>query len=110
MNEIQDDKVNEICWLKKNDMMMCCCNCRYHLQDHFHCQHTTTMDKENFVGMPRKQHLDLFSGKLVNSCECSILRGWICANPEMYPRAHSGWPEHACGCEMYLEKQHEEAP
>lgn len=67
----------------------CCCNCKHHLQDFHHC--TTAWDM-------RESH---------GGCVCSVPKGWICYGTG---RAHSGWPEHSIGCEMYSPvKKHADA-
>lgn len=75
------------CWLA-SEHEQCCCNCRNHLKDNFHC----TIHTE----------LRASSG---DNCICSFRKGWICVgmvfeDPEN-GRAHSEWPEHSIGCEMY---------
>ena len=63
----------------------CCCTCRYHLRDYWHC---TT------APLLRAEH---------KGCVCSEPRGWICAPPEG-ERVFSGWS--ACGlCEMWARKE-----
>lgn len=80
--------MSETCQLKEAPFYQCCCNCRHHLKDNFHCTIHTELRKS--------------SG---DNCVCSFRKGWICVgmvfeDPEN-GRAHSEWPEHSVGCEMY---------
>jgi hypothetical protein len=61
----------------------CCCNCKNHLKDFYHC--TTSPKPENKKG-----------------CVCSVQKGWICliSFEGETPMAHSGWGEHGM-CEMH---------
>lgn len=83
------------CWLK-SEWKQCCCNCRWHVKDCYHC--TTDMDL-------RKQ-IEEKTGKSV--CICNIQKGWACIAPfedEPGPqRVHTNWPEHSLGCELYSGK------
>ena len=59
----------------------CCCNCKYHIKDFWHC--TTHPDKNT------------------NGCKCNDQRGWICYVSDMKGAdAYSNWPEHGC-CELH---------
>ena len=91
---------SEKCWLD-TEHKQCCCQCRYHLADHFHCGHLTWQEQQNMVGMPREKHKSVLTDKEVDSCVCSVQRGWICAPPDFDGTASSNWPEHSVGCEMY---------
>lgn len=62
----------------------CCCNCKWHILDHYHCW----IDKE----LAEKE----------GRCVCFKPKGWICMCPET--GAHSGWPEHSL-CEMWEERE-----
>jgi hypothetical protein len=73
------------CWLN-SDQKQCCCNCKYHYPDFFHC--TTDRKKRDEMG----------------KCICNIQKGWICRPPEFEDHAFSGWDEHSIGCEMYEKK------
>lgn len=85
---------DEKCGLKSKVFThpQCCCRCKWHHEDFYHC--TTAMDLrkeiEKFVGGSR--------------CICSMHKGWICMAPGM-GRFYSDWPEHSIGCEMYEEKK-----
>ena len=62
----------------------CCCNCRYHLEDMWHC--TTT---------PKPKRVEEHK---IGECVCGKHKGWICA-PEIGER-YSGWTEHGI-CELH---------
>lgn len=70
--------------VKKDFNGCCCCNCKNHLEDFYHC---TTMPKS----------------KGVEGCVCSVHKGWICktvfadSNEIFY---YSGWSEHGI-CELH---------
>lgn len=95
------------CWMDDPEWKQCCCTCRFHLADHYHCLHVTPMEKLNLVDMPRAKHKSIFGEKMSDACDCSIQRGWICAPPDFYPKAYSNWPEHSVGCELWEEVKHE---
>lgn len=58
---------------------MCCCSCKFHLQDFHHC--TTVEERE--------------------CCVCGQPKGWICAGESVENgHYHSGWTEHGL-CEMW---------
>lgn len=76
------------CYLNSEPFKQCCCNCASHLEDCYHC----TVNPEIREGTK-------------SDCICSIRKGWICAGFADGGRAHSGWPEHAVGCEMYTPKR-----
>jgi len=59
----------------------CCCNCRWHIEDFYHC---TT-----------------YKGP-ASQCMCSTHKGWICMPPD-FGGAHSDWTEHGM-CEMHEPK------
>lgn len=59
----------------------CCCNCRWHIEDFYHCA--------TYKG-PASQ------------CVCSTHKGWICMPPD-FGGAHSDWTEHGM-CEMHEPK------
>ena len=64
----------------------CCCNCKNHIRDFYHC---TTVE----------QH---------DGCVCSTPKGYICfiefdGETMVEPRAYSGWSEHGF-CELYRKK------
>lgn len=61
---------------------MCCCICKFHLKDFYHC--TTVEYKER------------------EGCVCSTQKGWVCSPPE-FSGVYSNWPEHGL-CEMYEHK------
>jgi hypothetical protein len=75
------------CQLDKEPFKQCCCKCRFHLADHYHC----SFDKPHLKAI----------GIDTEGCICKHVRGWICAPPEFQGRAHSNWPEHDVGCEMF---------
>lgn len=87
-NSVSEGPDEKGCWLE-SEHHQCCCNCRYHLKDNYHC----TIHKE----------LRASSG---DNCVCSFRKGWICVGmffeDHENGRAHSEWPEHSIGCEMYL--------
>ena len=62
----------------------CCCNCRYHIQDYYHC---TTVE------VPGRRPL----------CFCKFPKGWICyIFDQEGATAHSGWSEHGeCECHEF---------
>lgn len=72
----------------------CCCECKFHLQDFYHCSST-----------PRP--LDA-SGALIPNCVCGIPKGWICMAPDT-SRVHSGWTEHGL-CETFQAREGLEYP
>jgi len=80
-----------------DNFKQCCCQCAYHWEDHFHCR--DTFYDGRMVRKVLETHYE------TDKCICGIQRGWICANPGMYPRAHSNWPEHSIGCECFDKKQ-----
>lgn len=61
----------------------CCCNCKNHYEDFYHC---TTLPKPNNS----------------KDCICSTHKGWICiiSFEGEKPKAHSNWSEHGF-CEMH---------
>lgn len=66
----------------------CCCNCRYHVEDFYHCSATQGTEAESLRTM---------SGK----CVCNQHRGWICIGMLVQGgNAHSGWSEHGM-CEIH---------
>lgn len=69
----------------------CCCNCKYHIEDFYHCTTVT-----------RDEKLRLSD----DNCVCNIHKGWICMpqHLEGIGRAHSGWEEHGM-CEMHELKE-----
>lgn len=62
----------------------CCCLCRWHWTDYYHCKHSYPEGHES-------------------GCVCSIPKGYICVAPEIYNGrgGTSGWPEHSVGCELF---------
>jgi len=68
----------------------CCCNCKNHLEDFYHCTSSpkpTDYDEDN------------------HRCVCSEHKGWICyINTQDGARASSGWGEHGY-CEFYIKKE-----
>ena len=72
--------MSETCQLEVEPFKQCCCNCKHHVRDYHHC--TTAAP--------------LMRG--AKGCVCNDPKGWICTGTD---RAHSGWPEHSIGCEMY---------
>ena len=78
-------KLNNCC--KEQFHGCCCCNCKNHLEDFYHC---TTHPKPQGV----------------KGCVCSTHKGWICRtsfedSDKVY--YHSGWSEHGM-CEMHENK------
>ena len=65
----------------------CCCNCKHHYEDFYHC--TTLPNPEGIEG-----------------CVCSTHKGWVCliSFEGEQPRAYSNWSEHGM-CEMYERRQ-----
>lgn len=79
------------CYLKSS-LAQCCCDCVYHLEDTFHCaQHPKLRETSG--------------GK----CICSFHKGWVCIGFWREGKAHSEWPEHSIGCEMYTKREEEKA-
>jgi len=76
------------CWLE-TEHKQCCCVCRHHYADHYHCA----------------VHQELRGTSLpMEGCICRIQKGWICAGflaTAGGDRVHSDWPEHSIGCEMF---------
>jgi hypothetical protein len=64
----------------------CCCNCKYHLEDLYHC---TTIDRIQFA-------VDN-NVKAPDGCVCSLHKGWICSTPI---GSYSDWTAHGL-CEMH---------
>lgn len=73
------------CWMESKHHQ-CCCQCRHHIPDFYHCTIDTKLREE------------------MEKCVCGIQKGWICIPPEFDGRAYSEWPEHSIGCEMYDKK------
>ena len=71
----QDSKCN---LLNEPPFFQCCCKCKYHIEDFYHCS----------------------TVEIRKGCVCSQHKGWICFPPG-FNRAHSDWPEHSAGCEMF---------
>jgi hypothetical protein len=71
------------CTLEKENQ--CCCVCRYELIDYEHC--TSNRELRDQLGR----------------CICSVVKGWICVNPEIYEGVggSSKWPHHSIGCELF---------
>lgn len=67
----------------------CCCICKFQLVDYWHC---TRMPEEL---KPEK------------GCGCSVIKGYICVNPEIYEGkgGSSGWPRHSMGCECFEKRE-----
>jgi hypothetical protein len=65
----------------------CCCVCKYQLVDHWYRRN-----------MPEEL-------KTEGKCGCEVIRGWICAVRLDVPHAHSGWPHHSIGCEMFEKRE-----
>lgn len=69
------------CWINKPPFYQCCCQCENHIEDK---HHPSTTDKS------MSEH-----------------KGWICLWPfheEPKRIAFSGWPEHSCGCELFIKR------
>ena len=79
------------CFLEDPQVHQCCCVCKFHIADYFHCITLPIM---------RKSLED--KGKI--QCICGIQKGWICFFPGG-SRAHSNWPEHSVGCELFKEQE-----
>lgn len=68
----------------------CCCECKWRLTDYWHCD---TMPEE-------------FKPPKGEGCGCSVVKGYICTNPEIYEErsggrggGSSGWSQHGvCEC------------
>lgn len=71
------------CQLNAEPFFQCCCNCKMRLTDYKHCS---------------------IHGRKDGKCVCSEVRGYICVGFIDEGMAHSEWPEHSCGCELYLPK------
>ncbi len=83
------------CWLKKKGPLkhrQCCCVCKWHIEDFYQCCRQPKM----------RNSIERKTGKPF--CICGIHKGWICLAPEL-ERAHSDWPEHSIGCEMWILKK-----
>ena len=65
----------------------CCCNCKHHYEDFYHC---TTSPKPDGV----------------DGCVCGIHKGWVCliSFEGERPRAHSNWGEHGM-CELHERRE-----
>ena len=72
---------------KEQNNGMCCCNCKNHYEDFYHC--TTSPKPENKEG-----------------CVCSTHKGLICliSFDGERAKAHSNWGEHGM-CEMYVKHE-----
>lgn len=69
------------CQLTAEPFSQCCCNCRFRLTDYKHCS---------------------IHGQPAGKCVCSEVKGYICTGLlGEGGRAHSEWPKHSCGCELY---------
>lgn len=77
------------CQLTDAPFFQCCCNCTFRLTDYKHCS---------------------IHGRKDGKCICSEVKGYVCTGFANEGIAHSEWPEHSCGCEMYDPKvSHAEA-
>ena len=97
-------KNKEICWLEKDTnqdlkFRQCCCVCEHHIGDFYQCNTYPKLRTE----------IEKITKK--STCICSIQKGWICFAPEFYDEerdikiAHSNWPNHSLGCEMFSDKR-----
>jgi hypothetical protein len=84
------------CQLSEEPFNQCCCVCAHHLADYYHCHDTVLRNR-----------LAKHYGS--DKCICDIQRGWICVVRLDDLRAHSEWPEHSCGCEMFSDTRKKEA-
>lgn len=78
-----DDKFCVECQLHLGPFFQCCCNCISQLTDYKHC----CVEREE--------------RKVRGTCICSEVKGYVCVGFISEGIAHSGWPEHSVGCEMY---------
>jgi hypothetical protein len=88
MNEKSDPIPDEKGCYLNSSWHQCCCQCRFHIPDFYHC------------GVSRPEDME-------KGCVCLILKGWICLCliDENDVRAYSGWPEHDIGCELFLREK-----
>lgn len=79
------------CFLEIEPFRQCCCQCKWHYEDHRHCNVDKTEDDEG--------------------CICGQVTGYVCGAPEFYneetgkQQVYSGWREHSLGCEMYQQRE-----
>ena len=66
----------------------CCCICKYHLIDYWHC-----------LRMPEAL-------KPKEGCGCHVIKGYICTAREIHGNVsgQSGWPKHSMGCECFTKQ------
>lgn len=95
LNEV-DEELDE-CQLN-SELKQCCCNCKFHFQDYFHCTVLPRPTREQKIAV----------GKEDSRCVCSVPKGYVCGLGIEDGRVHSNWPEHSCGCEGYIPKDEEE--
>lgn len=76
-----------MCTKDDPDVRQCCCQCRYRLTDYHHCSTSPTLRRQT------------------THCVCGVMRGYICQPSGFDGKAHSHWPEHSVGCEMFTQKQ-----
>ena len=83
----EDDRCPNIDnWHQPGKPGRCCCNCKNHLQDFYHC--TTVKEPPG-----------------MRICYCSFPKGWICYVADLEgARAHSGWSKHG-ECEYHSYKE-----
>lgn len=68
------------CQLSAEPFFQCCCNCTMRLTDYKHCS---------------------IHGRRDGRCVCSEVKGYVCVGFASDGAAHSEWPEHSAGCELY---------
>lgn len=76
------------CQLDKEPFFQCCCVCKHHIEDFYQCT----------IQPGLRASIEKETGKA--TCICGIHKGWVCIAP-IFHHAHSDWPEHSCGCEMF---------
>jgi hypothetical protein len=72
------------CQLNAEPFYQCCCNCKLRLTDKKHCS---------------------VHGRSEGKCVCNQTKGYVCIAFSDEGIAHSEWPEHSCGCELYRPRQ-----
>lgn len=84
----------------------CCCNCRFHVADYYHCTTKPELrdELERLYGHLNPPQSDTLPGPIIKhiGCICGIQKGWVCLAPE-FDGVHSDWDEHGM-CEMHLLK------
>ena len=76
------------CKLEAEPFFQCCCNCTLRLTDYKHCTIHGRGD----------------------GCCCHEVKGYVCIGFADEGIAHSEWPEHSVGCELYQERVARDRP